>query len=152
MKSTLFLLAPLVLAVSMALSPEAHTVAKTRTASSLATPRYAFAPTAPLPGGGDSRLFFRDGNDGYTVPPPTPAEIAATRVTPTPSLPAQIDLPRHTTIRSPNAVQAAALVDTAELTVGRTAMIAALVFLSVELATGQSIPEQIAAFCSHPML
>lgn len=65
-------------------------------------------------------------------------------------LPSNIELPRRHFRSAFNLQRSEMLVNT-EMTVGRVVIIAAIVFFTVEISTGQSVPDQIAAFCSmHP--
>jgi hypothetical protein len=62
----------------------------------------------------------------------------------------KVDLPRRH-FRSPFALKRSEMLLNTEITVGRVAMVAAVVFFTVEVTTGQSLPDQISAFCSlHP--
>ena len=147
MMSVLFILAQL-LAVSYALSPEAAP-SKKRAAS---VPRYTPGTTSPA----NSRLFFRDGSDVYNavLPQSTKSQLSSTAVMHDYSMPSPLDLPRHSVPRNsyyPLSLNLAspkqALLDT-EINVGRVAMAAAVVLFSVEIATGQSLPDQFVAFLS----
>jgi hypothetical protein len=65
-------------------------------------------------------------------------------------LSSKVELPRRHP-RSPFAIQRAEMLVNTEMALGRAAMVAAIVLFTVEIATGQSLPDQMLAFCSlHP--
>jgi hypothetical protein len=123
------------LAVSLALSPEASSGAM----RGAFAPRPTSASTPP-----NSRLY----GQGLALPHPAGFDMHEERVqvlAPARHLPSKVELPRRTFVRSPE------ILANTEMTVGRAAMVAAIVLFTVEIATGQSLPDQISAFCSlHP--
>jgi hypothetical protein len=125
------------LAVSLALSPEA----------SSGDTRRAFAPRpTPASTPSNSRLY----GQGLALPHPAGIEMHEERVqvmAPARRLSSKVELPRRHS-RSPFTEM---LVNT-EMTVGRAAMVAAIVLLAVEITTGQSLPDQImsAIYSLHP--
>jgi hypothetical protein len=88
------------------------------------------------------------------LPPPAGTQMSSERVwAPAPAhhqLSSKVELPRRH-LRSPFALQRAEMLVNTEMTLGRAAMVAAIVLFTVEIATGQSLPDQILALCSlHP--
>jgi hypothetical protein len=131
------------LAVSRALSPEASSCGTRRAFTPRPTTPALTQPSSP-------RLYGQE----LVLPHPAGLEmhedervhgLASARH----SL-SKIELPRRH-FRSPFALQRSEMLANTEMMVGRVAMLAAVVFFTVEVTTGQSLPDQIAALCYlHP--
>ena len=137
MKAFILILAQCI-AVSLALSPEASNVGTTRRAF---TPRTTPASTPP-----NFRLY----GQGLVLPHPSGLEMHAEQVqvlAPARHLSSKVELPRRH-FPSPFALQRSEILVNTEMTVGRVAMVAAVVFFTVEVTTGKSLPDQISALCS----
>jgi hypothetical protein len=125
------------LAVSLALSPEA---------SSGGT-RGVFTPR-PTPAATPSS--FRLYGQGLVLPPPSGFEMHEERaqvLAPACHLSSKVELPRRH-FPSPFALQRSEMLVNTEMTVGRVAMVAAVVLFTFEVTTGQSLPDQISALCN----
>jgi hypothetical protein len=139
MKSFILFLS-LCITVSLALSPEA----------SSGVTRRAFAPR-PTPASTPSNSILY--GEALGLPRQSGVEMYEQQIqvlAPARQLPSKVELPRRH-FRNPFAFQRAEMLVNTEMTVGRAAMVAAIVLFTVEITTGQSLPDQISAFCSlHP--
>jgi hypothetical protein len=82
--------------------------------------------------------------EDYCLPPPAYFESSTVKLQqrlPVDRTPAPYDLPRHTADTT--------LVSGVELSIGRLAMVAALVLLVTEVTTGQSLPDQVQALFTN---
>jgi hypothetical protein len=135
---TFILLLTQCLTMSLALSPEA---------SSGGTRRAFIQRPTPASTASNSRLY----GQGLVLSHPSGFEMYEERaqvLAPARHLLSKVELPRRH-FPSPFALQRSeTLARNTEMTMGRVAMVAAVVFFTVEVTTGQSLPDQISALCS----